>query len=310
MRLRYRGAGPVQTCFPLTFSGIRKYYYELYESEQYRGTASMNLYFFQAAVGAYLLAAAGYAAYFIKPDLKQAAEKSLWVTVAGFLFHLAYFSARWTESGRIPVTSFFEAANFFGMGIVLVFLIMEYRFKIAALGSFMLPLVLVLMAPAFLISGDIKELNPVLKSGWLGIHTSFAILGESAFAFAFIISIMYLIQERQLKAKRLGVIFHRLPSLDIMDTLGYKALTIGWPLFTLGMITGAIWANSAWGTYWGWSPKETSSLIIWVVYLAFLHLRTIGWRGKRMAVLTIFGFVLVLISFFIISRMNVEKHTF
>jgi len=270
----------------------------------------MNIYFFQAALGAYLLAAAGYVAYFIKPDLKQVAKTSLWVTAAGFLFHLAYFSFRWIESGTIPVTSFFEAANFLGMGIVLVFLLMELRFKIAALGSFMLPLVLVLMAPAFIISGDIKELNPVLKSGWLGIHTSFSILGESAFAFAFIISIMYLIQERQLKAKRLGVIFHRLPSLDIMDTLGYKALTFGWPLFTLGMITGAIWANSAWGTYWSWSPKETSSLIIWVVYLAFLHLRTIGWRGKKMALLTIFGFALVLISFFIVSRMNVGKHTF
>jgi cytochrome c-type biogenesis protein CcsB len=196
------------------------------------------------------------------------------------------------------------------MGIVLVFLVMELRFKIAALGSFMLPLALILMAPAFILSGDIKELNPVLKSGWLGIHTSLSILGESAFAFAFIISIMYLIQERQLKAKRLGVIFHRLPSLDIMDTLGYKSLTIGWPLFTLGMITGAIWANSAWGTYWSWQPKETSSLIIWVVYLSFLHLRTIGWRGKKMALLTIFGFVLVLISFFIISRIDVGKHTF
>lgn len=270
----------------------------------------MNLYFLQAAFGAYLLAAAGYAVYFVKPDLKQVAERSLWVAAAGFLFHLAYFSFRWAESGRIPVTSFFEAASFLGMGIVLVFLLMELRFKIAALGSFMLPLVLILMAPAFFMSSDIKELNPVLKSGWLGVHTSFSILGESAFAFAFIISIMYLIQERQLKAKHLGVIFHRLPSLDIMDTLGYKSLTIGWPLFTLGMITGAIWANSAWGTYWSWSPKETSSLIIWVVYLTFLHLRTIGWRGKKMALLTIFGFVLVLISFFIVSQMNIGKHTF
>lgn len=270
----------------------------------------MNLYFLQAAIGAYLLATAGYAAYFIKPELKQAAEKSLWAAAAGFLFHVAYFSFRWTESGRIPATNFFEAASFLGMGIVLVFLVMELRFKIAALGPFMLPLALVLMAPALLTSGEIKELNPVLKSGWLGIHTSFSILGEAAFAFAFIISIMYLVQERQLKAKRLGVIFHRLPSLDIMDTLGYKALTFGWPFFTLGMITGAIWANSAWGTYWSWSPKETSSLIIWVVYLAFLHLRTIGWRGKKMALLTIFGFVLVLISFFIISQMSGGKHTF
>ena len=270
----------------------------------------MNIFFFQAAMGAYLLSAAGYIAYIIKPELKRVAGASLWAAFGGFLLHLAYFSFRWAESGRIPVTNFFEAANFLSMGIVLVFLIMEFRFRIAALGSFMLPLVIILMVPAFILSGDIKEMNPVLKSGWLGVHTSFAVLGDAAFAFAFIVSVMYLIQERQLKAKHFGAIFHRLPSLDIMDTLGYKALTFGWPLFTLGMITGSIWANTAWGTYWSWDPKETWSLITWVIYLVLLHLRTIGWRGRKMAVLSIVGFAFVLVSFFVVSRVSIGKHTF
>jgi len=270
----------------------------------------MNLMFFQAALAVYAIAAAGYLAFFIKPEQKWTATAAFWTTCTGFLLHLAYFLLRWTESGRIPVTSFFEAANFLGMGIVLVFLVMEFRYKIPALGSFMLPLVIVLMAPALILSGDIKELNPVLKSGWLGVHTSFAVLGDSAFAFAFIVSIMYLIQERQLKTKHLGAIFHRLPSLDIMDTLGYKALTFGWPLFTIGMLTGSIWANSAWGSYWSWDPKETWSLITWVIYLALLHLRTIGWRGRKMAVLSILGFVFVLVSFFVVSRIEMGKHSF
>jgi cytochrome c-type biogenesis protein CcsB len=270
----------------------------------------MNLLFFQAATGAYALAAAGYISYIFKPDRKWTGSASLWATFAGFLFHLIYFSLRWSEAGRIPITSFFEAANFLGMGIVLVFLIMEIRFKIAALGSFMLPLVVVLMIPVFLLSGDIKELNPVLKSGWLGVHTTLAVLGDAAFAFACIVSIMYLIQERQLKAKHLGAIFHRLPSLDIMDSLAYKALTLGWPLFTLGMITGSIWANSAWGSYWSWDPKETWSLITWVLYLVLLHLRTIGWRGRKMAVLSIVAFLFVVVSFFVVSRVNIGKHLF
>ncbi len=270
----------------------------------------MNIIFFEAAMGVYLLAAAGYIAYIFKPEKKWLAGASLWTACAGFLLHLAYFSTRWIESGRIPATSFFEAANFLGLGIILVFLIMEFRFKIAALGSFMLPLVIVLMLPALTLSSDIKELNPMLKSGWLGVHTSFSVLGDAAFAFAFIVSVMYMIQERQLKAKNLGAIFHRLPSLDIMDTLGYKALTFGWPLFTLGMITGSIWANSAWGTYWSWDPKETWSLITWVIYLVLLHLRTIGWRGRKMAVLSIIGFIFVLVSFFVVSRVNVGTHTF
>src|SRR5512146_3586061 len=105
----------------------------------------MNLLFFQAATSAYVLAAAGYLAYIFKPDRKWAADASLWVAVAGFLFHISYFAARWSESGRVPITNFFEAANFLGMGIIFVFLVMELRFKIAALGSFMLPLVVILM---------------------------------------------------------------------------------------------------------------------------------------------------------------------
>ncbi|HAR46053.1 MAG: c-type cytochrome biogenesis protein CcsB [Nitrospirae bacterium GWC2_57_13] len=270
----------------------------------------MNIQFFQAAMVVYLLAAAGYIAYIIAPEKKNRAVFSLVATVAGFLLHTAYFILRWSESSRIPITGFFEAINFLGMGIVLVFLIMEARYRIAALGSFMLPLVVLLMVPALAVSGKIVDLNPVLKSGWLGIHTSLAVLGDSAFAFACIISVMYLIQERQLKKKHLGAIFHRLPSLEIMDTIGYKAISFGWPLFTLGMVTGSIWAEIAWGTYWSWDPKETWSLITWVIYLAILHLRTLGWRGKKMAYLTIAGFLFVLVSFFVVSRIQLGKHVF
>jgi cytochrome c-type biogenesis protein CcsB len=270
----------------------------------------MNLLFFYAAMAGYLFAAAGYVAYIIKPERTQAAVLSLWATVAGFLLHVAYFAFRWTESGRIPITGFFEAVSFLGMGIVLVFLVMEFRFKIPALGSFMLPLVIVLMLPAAMVPGKIEEMNPVLKSGWLGVHTSLAVLGDAAFAFAFVVSVMYLIQERQLKAKHLGAIFHRLPPLDVMDTVGYKALSFGWPLFTFGMITGSIWAESAWGSYWSWDPKEAWSLLTWIIYLVLLHLRTIGWRGRKMAYLSIIGFVFVLVSFFVVSRVGMGKHSF
>jgi len=161
-----------------------------------------------------------------------------------------------------------------------------------------------------LMSGSIEEMKPILKSGWLAVHTSLAVLGDAAFAFACIVSVMYLLQERQLKQKHLGAIFHRLPPLDIMDTITYKAQTIGWPLFTLGMITGSIWANSAWGTYWSWDVKETWSLIVWLIYLVLLHLRTLGWRGRKMAYLSVIGFVFVLISFFVVSRAGVGKHSF
>lgn len=270
----------------------------------------MNLVFFYAAIAMYLLSAVGYIVFFIKPERKKIADASLWAAFLGFVVHFIYFILRWTEGGRIPVTSFFEAVNALGMGIVLVFLVMELRYRVPALGAFMLPLVLLLMMPAAVLSGRISDMNPVLKSAWLGIHTSLAVLGDAAFAFSFIVSLMYIIQERQLKHKHLGAIFHRLPPLDVMDRIGYRALSIGWPLFTLGMITGSIWAESAWGSYWSWDPKETWSLIVWVVYLVLLHLRTIGWRGRKMAYLSIVGFVFVLLSFFVISRTGIGKHSF
>ena len=270
----------------------------------------MNLTFFFAAIALYLIATAGYCIFFVQPERKTIASVALWAASLGFASHFIYFILRWVEGGRIPVTNFFEAISALGMGIVFVFLIMELRYRIAALGTFMLPLVLLLMAPAALTSRHITGLDPVLRSAWLGIHTSLALLGDAAFAFAFIVSLMYLIQERQLKHKRLGAIFHRLPPLDVMDTISYRALSIGWPLFTLGMITGSIWAESAWGTYWSWQPKETASLLVWVLYLAVLHLRTIGWRGRKMAWLSIAGFLFVLVSFFVVSRIGVGKHTF
>jgi cytochrome c-type biogenesis protein CcsB len=270
----------------------------------------MNLAFFYAAIAMYLLSAAGYVVFFTRSEKKTIANASLWSAFLGLVLHFIYFILRWTESGRIPVTSFFEAINALGMGIILVFLVMELRYRIPALGTFILPLVLVLMAPAAVVSGRIEGLNPVLKSAWLGIHTSLAVLGDAAFAFAFIISVMYLLQERQLKQRHLGTIFHRLPPLDIMDTISYRALSIGWPLYTLGMVTGSLWAESAWGSYWSWDPKETWSLIVWVVYLVLLHLRTIGWRGRKMAYLSLAGFVFVLISFFVVSRVGTGKHSF
>ena len=269
-----------------------------------------NIIFFQTALVVYLFSAAGYIAYILKPEKKRLALFGLIAAATGFVLHALYFWFRWSEGGRIPISSYFEAVNALGMGIVLVFLVMEVRYKIAALGPFMLPLVVLLMLPAALASGRIEELDPVLQSAWLGVHTTLAILADAAFAFAFIVSIMYLIQERQLKSKHLGAIFHRLPSLDIMDTLGYKAISFGWPLYTLGMVTGSLWAKSAWGDYWSWDPKEAWSLIVWVVYLALLHLRTIGWRGRKMAWLGIIGFAFVLFSFFVVSRSGAGKHVF
>ena len=122
---------------------------------------------------------------------------------------------------------------------------------------------------------------------------------------------MYLIQERQLKAKKIGAITQRLPSLNVLDDLSYQSLTYGFPLLTLGIITGAIWAEYAWGRYWNWDPKETWSLITWLLYAALLHQRlTVGWRGRKAAIMAIVGFLAVLFTFLGVNLILPGLHTY
>jgi cytochrome c-type biogenesis protein CcsB len=125
-----------------------------------------------------------------------------------------------------------------------------------------------------------------------------AFISYATFTISFGAALMYLIQQHFLKKKKLGSLFQRLPALETLDEINYRCLTIGFPLLTVAIITGAIWAESAWGTYWSWDPKETWSLITWFIYAALLHGRmTIGWRGKRAALLSIAGFLIMLFTF-------------
>jgi cytochrome c-type biogenesis protein CcsB len=131
------------------------------------------------------------------------------------------------------------------------------------------------------------------------------------FAVAFGAGIMYLLMERELKRKKLGAIFKRLPSLNVLDDINYRCLTIGFPLLTLGIITGSIWASLAWGSYWTWDPKEVWSLITWLLYAALLHGRmTVGWRGRKAAILAIVGFCAVLFTFLGVNLLLPGLHTY
>ena len=141
---------------------------------------------------------------------------------------------------------------------------------------------------------------PALQDIWLYIHVSLAAIGEGAFAVAFGVSIMYLVGEKMNAKTRSKGLGSRLPSLDTLDDINYKSISIGFPLFTVGaLFAGAIWANKAWGTFWGWDPKEVGSLVIWIFYVLYLHARyQRGWKGRRAAVMSIIGFLIVLLSFF------------
>jgi cytochrome c-type biogenesis protein CcsB len=227
------------------------------------------------------------------------------VVVIGLALNTAGLGLRWYESyalgyGRIPLTNMYEALVVLAWSTVIVYLVIEYRYKVRQLGSLVFPVVSLAMAYASLspsLTSEIKPLMPALQSNWLTYHVITCFLGYSAFAISFGASIAYLIKARRPPA---GIPADKaiLPSLRVLDEIIYKTIAIGFLMLGVGIITGAIWANYAWGRYWSWDPKETWSLITWLVYAAFLHARiTRGWRGKRTAVLSIFGFACVLFCF-------------
>ena len=257
----------------------------------------MNLLFFQAAFAVYLLGTLAYLAYGIlfREPLRKLANGGV---ALGFGLHTLAILTRYGEAGHTPVTNLYESLSFFAWMIMGLLLMAAWRYNVKVLGVFLSPVALLLMVFSLALPKEIVPLAPALKSFWHPFHVTFAFLGDACFALAFCCGVMYLIQEHQLKSKRVGTLVRRLPSLQVLDDLSYRALAWGFPLLTLGIITGAIWAEYAWGRYWGWDPKETWALITWLWYLLVLHLRGVrGWRGIRLTVLVVAGFVVVLFAF-------------
>jgi len=270
----------------------------------------MDVYFFKFASFLYLLGTLGYLGYiiFLKEPLSKTA---LAVVSLGFVSHTLALITRYAEAGYTPVTNLHESLSFFAWMIIGVLLVANLKYKVKVLGSFLTPIALILMFFALALPKEIFPLAPVLKSFWHPFHVIFAFLGNAVFALAFCCGVMYLIQENQLKSKKMGAITKRLPSLKVLDDLNYQSLKFGFPLLTLGIITGAIWAEYAWGRYWNWDPKETWSLITWLLYAALLHQRlTVGWRGRKAAIMAIVGFLALLFTFLGVNLLLSGLHTY
>ena len=240
------------------------------------------------------------------------------ITIIGLLAHTTGLILRWVESyqlgyGHIPLSNMYEALVSLSWCTVLVLIIIEKKFKSDILGVFVFPLVSIAMAYASLspnIQNEIEPLIPALQSNWLTYHVLTCFLGYAAFATSFGASIAYLI-----KNKKDGTSTHddsdKLPTMEVLDEVIYKANAVGFLLLGIGIITGAVWANYAWGSYWSWDPKETWSLITWFIYAAFLHARlTRGWRGNKTAILSIIGFCGVLFTFLGVNYVLSGLHSY
>lgn len=254
---------------------------------------------FNITTFAYLVSMVVFFAYLASKNKSVGLAGSL-AAFAGFAIQTVAILLRWKESydmgrGHAPLSNLYESVVFFSWTIILIFGILDIKYKHRVIGAFVVPFALLGMAWAQLgLDSGIQPLVPALQSNWLLYHVITCFLGYAAFAVACGISIMYLIkvsQEESEGTSPAGGIIATFPSSKILDDLNYKAIMVGFPLLTIGIITGAAWANYAWGTYWSWDPKETWSLIVWFVYAAFLHARiTRGWVGKKAAVLSIVGF--------------------
>ena len=267
----------------------------------------MNALLFYITLGLYVCATVAYLVYLAKPRqvLGQAAH---WLVLSGFLAHCTFTLLRYFEAGHTPITNLHESLSFFSLAVVGVFIAFESKYHVSILGSFVTPLALMLMIASSIYPSAVPLLPPALKSKWLFVHSTMAFISYAMFAVAFGAAIMYLIQQHFLKKKRLGPLYQKLPSLDVLDEINYRCMSFGFPLLTIAIITGAIWAETAWGTYWSWDPKETWSLITWFIYAALLHGRlTTGWRGRRAAVLSIIGFFVLLFTFLGVNLLPSES---
>ncbi len=228
-----------------------------------------------------------------------------WATFSGLAGNTAGIVLRWVESyqmgfGHAPLSNLYESLIFFAWTIALIYLFIEWRYQNRVIGAFSAPLAFLTMAYASLspnISDRIQPLIPALKSNWLIAHVITCFVGYGAFAVAFGVSIMYLLKSR--RGEEAGGLVGRFPSTAVLDELTHQLGMFGFLFLSAGIITGAVWANSAWGRYWGWDPKETWSLITWFIYATLLHARMMrGWRGRRIAWLSIVGFGAVLFTYF------------
>ena len=278
-----------------------------------------EMFGFEIAVGAYLLCSLLFVFYFITK--KKGLDGMAFTLVAfGFAFQTYALGIRWLYAGHPPWINTYEITSFFAWVIVGAYLIINVKFNYKVFGLIVAPFAFILMGFASLQPKNPEPLVPALQSVWLLIHVPIMMLAYCGFVISFVASILYLFREKEIisidtpdslrsfnnKAiERRATISDSAETLKIfsrftlaqLDDLSYKAVAFAFPLLTIGIITGAIWADRAWGSYWSWDPKETWSLITWLVFLIYLHARTSDWKTKISAYISVFGFLSVIFTF-------------
>ena len=253
---------------------------------------------------------------------------------------------RWINNGYFPLSNLYESLIFLTWGLTTVHLILEYKNKSRLIGAINIPVALFIIAFASLsLSRDMQKaapLVPALRSNWLMMHVSIMMISYATLIIGSLLSILFLIISKGKSmhsqrsstgyaVKNLEIIYNRENTMNInniqngniavennrmnllqsIDNLSYRIIGLGFPLLTIGIIAGAVWANEAWGSYWSWDPKETWALITWLVFAAYLHSRlTKSWQGKKPAILASIGFVVVWICYLGVNFLGKGLHNY
>ena len=259
-------------------------------------------------LGFYALSTAAYIAFLFMQ--KQALHRyGVWLLSAGFVVHTLSIAYATFASGHIPVNTLRDTLSFACWAVAGVFLLFYYRYRLKVMGIFAAPLTAATMALVAAMPATTIAAKPVLKSFWLVSHVTFIFIGEAGLALACGLGLLYLTQEKAIKSKKPGFFFRRLPSLEQLDTAGYGCILGGFVMMTLGLIMGLVYAKAVWGRFWSWDPKEVWSGITWLLYAAMIHMRlSVGWRGRRSAILAIIGFAVVLFTFLGVNLLLTGHH--
>jgi len=257
----------------------------------------MSVVVLRLAALLYACGAAAYVTFFARPRHARLATLGFWLVAAAFAVHAAAIGLACKE---------FAGAEFFTLrgGLVMIawlvagaFLLLQRFYELPTVGAFITPLVVLAVIPAlFGAPGRMGAVPEAVRQKWLPIHVSTALGGVAFFALAFGVALMYLLQEREVKGKHFGALFSRLPPLDALDRMVQRLVRMGFVVFSVALVTGALVAKKAWGSFWEWDPQQVTSLAIWLLYGVMVQLRHAGVHGRRYALLTVLGFCLVMTS--------------
>ena len=250
-------------------------------------------------LGALVIGAVG---LFVKHRLPQTIASVLIGIGAALL--TGYIGLRWVEAERAPFSNMFESLVLFAWTIAVVFLFVQRKAKLGILPAASALAIVLTLAYASKEPHEIEPLVPALQSNWLSVHVFTCFLGYGGFAVSFIGAVSYLVG-----TSRGGTLSG--DAQEVLDTTIAKTISFGFLFLSLGIITGSVWANSAWGSYWSWDPKETWSLITWIIYAIFLHCRFVrGWHGTTAAWISVVGFGSVLFTYFGVNYLLSGLHSY